>query len=78
MRNLFGLHLGAVLLILKAGDHPQWQAVDGTSCVRDSLAVSLLSLSRLYYLEHYSLYLHFQCQGRDKLCGSFNVSEIFH
>lgn len=52
--------------------------MDGTSCVRHSLAISLLSLSRLYYLEHYSPYLCFQCKGRNKLCASFTVSKICH
>ena len=75
--SLFVLPLSPVLLILKAGDYPQRQAVDGTACVRDFLAISLLSLSRLYCLEQYFLYLCFQCQGRDKLAASFKVSEIF-
>lgn len=61
MTSLFVLPLGAVLLFLKTGDYPQQQVVDGAACVRDCLAISLLSLSRLYYLEQYFSVFHFQC-----------------
>lgn len=48
-----------VLLILKDDDYTQWQAGDGTACVKPSWAISLLSLCTLRYLEQYFLYLCF-------------------